>query len=180
MKNARCLATLPLLIVLIGCGHEPTSTPSMTTPASSTAQASASSSAQGTTPAADCAADPLTPQNCAELKQLITSTTPETSRRITAKYMGRPVQFEGRVVAKYVNPRENNGESTLDVRGGSGPSEHPRGAIFQFSWYGHEDPLEKFTVGQEVRVTADLGTTYDFDPFQVFLIPGDGPPLTRR
>lgn len=117
----------------------------------------------------------LTVENNAELAALLSG--PATGKSVDAfseKYRVQVIQFDGFVADVYINPREHNGESTITVMAGDASASRHTGPAFELGWYGHESPLEKFTKGANVRVTALVGAVYEFDPHQFFLTEAEG------
>ncbi|WP_436690012.1 DUF4839 domain-containing protein [Geodermatophilus sp. CPCC 205506] len=124
----------------------------------------------------------LTVENNPELAALLSG--PATGDNVNAfsqKYRVQVVEFDGFVADVYINPREHNGESTINVMAGDAGDSTHNGPVFQLGWYGHESPLEDFSEGDNVRVTALVGAVYGFEPHQFFLVEGEGvASLTRR
>ena len=117
----------------------------------------------------------LTIENNAELASLLSG--PATGKTVNAfsdKYVGQVVEFDGFVSDVYINPREHNGESTINVRAGDAKDGKHTGPVFQLGWYGHESPLEKFAKGDNVHVSAMAGVVYEFDPHQFYLVEDEG------
>ncbi|MGC5660385.1 DUF4839 domain-containing protein [Micromonospora sp. WMMD723] len=108
----------------------------------------------------------------------------KTVEAAAEKFQAKTIQFDGFVSDIYINPREHNGESTIDVMAGDASDEKHSGPVFQLSWYGHEDPTEKLAKGTNVHVKALAGVMHEFEPFQYYLIdedPNDSEsPLTAR
>lgn len=124
----------------------------------------------------------LTVQNNADLAALLSG--PSTGKSVEAfseKYRVTTVEFDGFVSDVYINPRDHNGASTIDVMAGDASDLTHTGPVFQLSWYGHESPMEKFAKGDNVHVTALVGMVYEFDPHQFFLVEDEeATALTQR
>ncbi|WP_435090637.1 DUF4839 domain-containing protein [Micromonospora aurantiaca (nom. illeg.)] len=97
----------------------------------------------------------------------------KTVEAAVEKFQSKTVEFDGFVSAIYINPREHNGASTIDVMAGDASDKKHTGPVFQLSWYGHEDPMEKLAKGTNVHVKALAGAMYEFEPFQYYLIDED-------
>jgi len=118
---------------------------------------------------------PLTVENNAELAALLAG--PPVGPDVIAfseKYRTKRVEFDAVVTDIYINPRESNGTSTINVMAGSASDPQPTGPVFQLSWIGQDSPLKQFAVGANVRVTALVGTIYEFDPYQFYLVEDGG------
>jgi hypothetical protein len=97
----------------------------------------------------------------------------KTVEAAVEKFQSKTVEFDGFVSANYINPREANGQSTIDVMAGDASDEKHTGPVFQLSWYGHQDPMEKSAKATNVHVKALVGAMYEFDPSQYYLIDED-------
>jgi hypothetical protein len=100
------------------------------------------------------------------------------------QFLTKTVEFDGFVSDIYINPREAHGESTIDVRAGNAADKKHTGPVFQLKWFGHDTPMEKLKKGTNVHVKATAGVTYQFEPFQYYLVDEDSDeatsPLTKR
>jgi hypothetical protein len=124
----------------------------------------------------------LTVENNPELAALLDGPAAgDTVNAFSKKYGGQVAEFDGFVADVYINPREHNGASTIDVMAGNAADPTHTGPVFRLSWYAHESPLEDFAKGDGVRVKATLGSIYGYEPYQYFLVAEEGEPgLTRR
>lgn len=115
----------------------------------------------------------LTVENCTELAALLRGpATGASVKAFSEKYVSKnyEIEFDAFVADVYINPREHNGASTIDLMAGNAADPKHTGPVFQFSWYGHDSPLEKFSKGKNVRVRGDVGIVYEFEPYQFYLV----------
>ncbi len=118
---------------------------------------------------------PLTVENNVELAALLAG--PSVSPDVFAfseKYSAERVEFDAVVTDIYINPREAYGKSTINVMAGSASDPQRTGPVFQLSWFGQDSPLKQFAVGANVRVKAEVGSVYGFEPYQFYLVEGEG------
>lgn len=178
-----------LVMLLAGCGSgsavDGVDKTSAAAPAASAAKAGAGTSTPAASPTVKTSTptpDVLTVENNPELAQLFAG--PPVGDSVTAfsaKYRTKTVEFDGFVAANYINPRDRNGASTINVMAGNSSDPTHPGPIFQLSWYGHDSPLEKFKPGDSVRVHALVGMVYEYEPHQFYLVEtGKKAPLVSR
>ncbi|MCZ7430049.1 DUF4839 domain-containing protein [Micromonospora sp. WMMA1949] len=167
---------VPVLALLVGCEvPEAASTDAGTEKAKATVTAKAKATAPKT----------ITVENNPDFAALLAG--PPHGKTVEAaveKFLSKTVEFDGFVSDIYINPREHLGASTIDVMAGDASDKKHTGPVFQLSWYGHEDPMEKLAKGTNVHVKASAGVMYEFEPFQYYLIDEDSndseSPLTAR
>jgi len=125
--------------------------------------------------------DVLTVENNADLAAVLAG--PKRGPKVEAfseKYGTKEVEFDAYVTGLDLNPREALGESTISLRAGDAKDKTHTGPVFELGWYGHDSPMEKFPKGTNVRVRAMVGVTYEFEPYQFFLVDEESDALTAR
>lgn len=167
MRRVAALLAI-VFTVLAGCSA-PAEDPTDAEPEQSTAEQHSADSEQSDD------SDVLTVENNADLAALLSGpATGESVNAFSEKYRVETIAFDGFVADLYINPREHNGKSTIDVMAGDAHDPEHTGPVFQLSWYGHDSPLEEFSKGDNVRVTALVGMVYEFEPHQFFLVEDEG------
>ena len=185
----RSLLGAAVIALALTAGCSSSSEPAATRPPAAPAVDAQSSAADSAEPVAaeTSAGQPktITVENNPDFAALLAG--PPHGRTVDAaveKFQAKTVEFDGFVSDIYLNPREHNGESTIDVMAGDASDKKHTGPVFQLSWYGHEDPMEKLAKGTNVHVKALAGVMYEFEPFQYYLIDEDAndseSPLTVR
>src|SRR4051812_2499153 len=145
----RIALLLTLLAVLTGCAGT-ANDQTETAPHTSESRAPA---AEPTDAGSAESADPgvLTVENNPDLAALLGGPAAgDTVNAFSKKYGGQVAEFDGFVADVYINPREHNGASTIDVMAGNAADPTHTGPVFRLSWYAHESPLEDFVKGDGV------------------------------